>query len=233
MSEERRFSLGEVLKNLLLPPRCFLCGRLLGWEEGLLCPACRAEESGLSVRCEEEIFGCDRLFWMADYTGLWREALERFKFRGQTAGQELFGELLVQIVRESTLREEADGIAFVPMPRPRERARGYNQARLLADYLAERCGLPVYGEVLRRQGLAETHGAASRQERFRSAESYLPGPGELPPGARVLLVDDIVTSGATLTACAGLLREKGAKTVCGIAPLRTPKTAGNPPEKHL
>ncbi len=222
MSEEKRFSPGAVLKNLFFPPRCLLCGKLTPWGE-TLCPACRKRMGKGTLRREETVFGCDRVLWAEDYAGDFRLAMERFKFSGEMAGRAFFGEMLCRVLRESGLAQEVTGITFVPMPPARKRARGYNQAELLAEYLSQETGIPLFRELLTREGRAATHEVKNPEKRrLLTEKSYHAGKALLPRDAAVLLVDDIVTTGATLTACARLLREKGAAKVYGAAPLRTP-----------
>ena len=229
MSEERRFSFGEILKNLFFPPRCFLCGALLPWDAGTLCPRCRKEADGVLLREEKNVFGCSSLYWAADYAGDLRHAMERFKFKGGRTGAEFFGGFLLRLFEEYKLASLADGIAFIPMPPERLRARGYNQAEVLADFLGKVTGLPVYRNLLLRRGRSETHRAKDRAERRRiTEESYEAGPGTLPAGTCLLLVDDIVTTGGTMSAAARLLREKGAADVIGLVPLRTPEETDRP-----
>ena len=149
--------------------------------------------------------------------------MEQFKFEGVRACCPLFGGMLARALRQSGLCRELDAVTYVPMPPRRERHRGYNQSRLLAQYLAKELGLPLREEVLCRGGRATAHAARTRAQRLRLAEeSYRAGPRCLPEGERLLLVDDIVTTGATLQNCAALLRAQGAAKVWAAAVLRTP-----------
>lgn len=224
---EKRYSLREVLQNLLFPPRCAFCGALIGWEEAL-CSTCRAVAKKPFCKREDDVFGCDGLLWCGEYRDLLRTGMERFKFRGVRAGASLFGGMLLLALRESGVAEQVNFITFVPMPQGRERRRGYNQARLLAEYIAENLALPLRDDLLCRRGHKATHTASGRRERARlTQESYLHGTGECPAGAGILLVDDIVTTGATLAACAALLRQKGAGSVMAAAVLRTPAPKGS------
>jgi predicted amidophosphoribosyltransferase len=111
--------------------------------------------------------------------------------------------------------------ALVPVPlHPRrERRRGYDQASLIARALSDRTGLEV------RACLARTGSSGAQVGRGRGERLAGP-PGEIyvrgPVPARVLLVDDVVTTGGTLSACATVLREAGAKRIAGLAYARTP-----------
>ena len=221
MSE--RVTLRNILTDLLYPPRCLLCGALRGWQE-TLCPACRERLSETGCFTERDLFGCEKLLWCAPYEGVFRRGMEQFKFEGVRECLPLFGGLLAAAVRESGILPRLTAVTYVPMPPERERHRGYNQSALLAEYLAKELGLPLREGVLRRDGRATAHAAAGRAERVALArESYRAGKASLPQGERILLVDDIITTGATVENCAALLRERGAETVFAAAVLRTPR----------
>lgn len=219
---EREYALHTLLGNLLFPPRCLFCGALIPWEE-TLCPACRAAVPTASAHVQEDCFDCEKIIWCADYAGLFRTGMERFKFSGIRRGKELFDGMLLEALRESGVLETVDGIAYVPMQRARERRRGYNQAKLLAEYIAEKTNLPLRCGLLCRGGKGTAHGTTSRSERVALVQGSYSVGRELPlPGERLLLVDDIITTGTTLATCAALLRKNGAGAVYGAAPLRTP-----------
>lgn len=218
-----RVTLRSLVTDLLYPPRCLLCGALRGWQE-TLCPACRERLSEAGCFAEENEFGCEELLWCAPYEGVFRRGMEQFKFEGVRECLPLFGGLLAAAVKESGILPRLTAVTYVPMPPERERHRGYNQSALLAEYLAKELGLPLREGVLRRDGRATAHAAAGRAERVALArESYRAGKASLPQGERILLVDDILTTGATVENCAALLRERGAETVFAAAVLRTPR----------
>ena len=132
-----------------------------------------------------------------------------------------------EAVRQSGLLPRLTAVTYVPMPPERERHRGYNQSKLLAQYLAGELGLPLREGVLARDGRATAHAAAGRAARITLAkESYRAGERKLPPGEHILLIDDIITTGATLENCAALLLAQGAESVTAAAVLRTPRPEG-------
>jgi ComF family protein len=186
--------------DLLLAARCAGCGAAGSW----LCLACRE-------LCEPVRQG--RVTAAGTYGGALREAIHRFKYGGERALANELGDLVAACVA----RDLATGVALdvvVPavLHRDRARSRGYDQAWLLADVVARRTALPLR-VPLRRIRPAVPQIAldrAARAENLRGA--YVAEAGAL-RGARIALVDDVATTGATLAAATGALRAAGARAV--------------------
>jgi len=145
-----------------------------------------------------------------------RRALQRLKYGGS-------GRIAGPLARAAAPALEAltrvcGPLPLVPVPvhEARLRQRGYNQAALLADALGAGTGLPVLDLLERRRATARQHGLgkAARLHNLRGAFALRDG-ARTP--ARVILVDDILTTSATLESCAGVLRAAGAASVCGFA----------------
>ena len=149
------------------------------------------------------------------YEGLAREGLLRFKFQGASAGAESLGGLVAQCAAER-FSGEFDTVTWVPVSKKRLRQRGYDQARLLAESACRRWDTKAVA-LLRKvedtpaqSGLTE---AAARRANVLGVYEALPEAEE----KRILLVDDICTTGATLTECVRVLKGAGAKSVCCAA----------------
>lgn len=215
--------LWESFLDLLFPPKCPFCGKV-GETRGI-CPNCRKAlswtEGDQGLRSLPGGTVCAAPLW---YEDLVRDGLLRFKFQGASAAAEPLGELIAQCAAER-FSGEFDVVTWVPVSRRRLRKRGYDQAQLLAESACRVWG--VKPERLLRKiqdnpaqsGLTE---AAARRANvlgvYEAAE-----PDHL-QGKRVLLVDDICTTGATLAECARTLRTAGAaKVVCVAAALTREK----------
>lgn len=200
----------DTLLNLLFPPKCPFCGRVL--DRPGICPACEpalpwlAEENGLwtlpaDVPCAAPL----------RYEGLARKGLLRFKFQGASAAAEPLGELVARCAAER-FAGEFDVVTWVPVSRKRLRQRGYDQAELLARAACRLWNTrPVRLLDKRRDNPAQSglHDAVLRRENVRDVYAA----SGAAAGRRILLVDDICTTGATLSSCALALRQAGAETV--------------------
>jgi len=205
--------------DLLFPPKCPFCGRVRDGRG--ICPDCRRElpwtEDPDQVRLLPGGLRCAAPLW---YEDLAREGLLRYKFRGGYSAAEYIGPLIAQCAAEH-LGGEFDAVTWVPVSRKRLRRRGYDQAELLAkaacrlwDVRPER----MLRKVVDNPAQSGTADAAARR---RNVQGVYRAEEEAVRGKRVLLIDDIVTTGSTLCACAETLREAGAERVVCAAAART------------
>ena len=152
------------------------------------------------------------------YEGPARALVRALKFRGAVA---LTDAMAAQIAANAPQRLLTEGAALVPVPlHPRrQRRRGFNQARELAAALATRTGLSLE-DCLERAGGGSTQVGRGRRER-RAGPSGAVRIRAGPAPRRALLVDDVVTTGGTLSACAGALRGAGCREIAAVAFART------------
>ncbi|MBQ2634909.1 MAG: ComF family protein [Oscillospiraceae bacterium] len=201
------------LLDLLFPPKCAFCRRLVKSDKNLLCPACRAnlpytEDGGAQHGdffrlCVSALYYEDRV----------REALLRYKFQGSSGYAGTFGRLLADCIR-ANLRGQYDLISWVPLSRERLRERGYDQAMLLAQAAALELQDVAVSTLDKVRNAEKQSGVGSAEKRRANISgAYRVADAELIQGRRILLIDDIVTTGATLSECARTLLEGGASQV--------------------
>ena len=204
--------LNKITENLLgvfFPRKCPFCGKLTG--KTLLCETCGAA----LPRCEEVRQGADfgRCTAPLYYEGPVRDAILAFKFKAKLGGLDAFGRLMAQTAAER-YSGEFDAITWVPVSKKRLKKRGFDQARYLtASMCVDWHVVPL--ETLRKMtdnppqsGLEDA--AARRANVLGVYEAVSP---EQFAGKRLLLVDDICTTGATLGECARVLKAAGAAEV--------------------
>lgn len=132
-----------------------------------------------------------------------------------------FAERLVEVLSGERDSFAADVVVPVPLHRQRERMRGYNQAALISRPLAKRLRLPHKALLLMRTKARPDKRILTLEERWESVRgAFATRPGSQVDNLRVLLVDDVLTTGATLDACARALRDAGAKSVVGLTVAR-------------
>jgi ComF family protein len=221
----------DALWRLVFPARCLGCGR----RDQVLCPGCRATITPLAAavcpccasperlgapcrRCRARPGALDALVAATSYQGVVRQAILKLKF-GQA---HYLAPVLVEILVETLDRRPlaADVLVPVPLSRQRQRERGYNQAALLAVELLRRHAL---GGAALEAGVLERVRHTPPQVRLRAPERRrnvreafaCPRP-EVVNRQRVLLLDDVSTTGATLEACAAALKAAGASRVMAL-----------------
>lgn len=209
------------LLNLLFPPKCPFCERVL--DRPGICPACQRAlpwtEEGDSLWELSGRLRCTAPLW---YEGAAREGILRFKFQGAAGAADPLGGLIAQCAAER-LSGEFDTVSWVPVSGRRLRQRGYDQAELLARSACLRWSTrPVRLLYKTKDTPAQSGLAGTAARRENAAGAYRAAGPESVRGRRILLVDDICTTGATLAECAGVLLSAGAsEVVCAVA-ARTP-----------
>lgn len=179
-----------------IPPRCYLCGRLS--PEFSTCSKCRSKTPLLGVRAGTV------------YDGVAKELIHRLKYERVRAGAKTIARLL------------ADGyvandeiITHVPTAGERVRARGYDQADLIARELSKQAGIP-YLSLLNRLGKERQVGQKRADRKLQMKGAFYVRRQPLLVGKSVLLVDDVLTTGATCEAAARALKRAGARSVSAI-----------------
>lgn len=169
--------------------------------------------------CSQRVyrFQCARSY--AAYRGAIVRAVVLLKFERIEPLAAYFGHRVASIATRDALT--GDIVVPVPLHRIRERERGFNQAELIAREVAKRLRLPFKPILLMRTKARPDKHILSNEERWRIVRgAFATRPGSQVDNKRVLLVDDVMTTGATLDACAGALLEAGAKSVIGLTVAR-------------
>ena len=199
------------LLDLIFPPKCPFCGELLGKGE-VLCPDCGRTLpwlTGAEGETPVELTaGCVSALRYQDKV---RSAIHGYKFSGRSARSGSFGLFIAQAVSDRGLA--ADLVSWPSLSPGRLRRRGYDQAELLAREVGRLLGLPVFRTLDKRDRPAQSGLEGTAQRRANLLGAYDPVTPERFAGKTVLLVDDVVTSGATLAECAKTLRLAGAGEV--------------------
>jgi ComF family protein len=213
--------------DLLFPLRCLGCGV----EGTMLCPSCAGalprieppycdhcgsplSQDGLCRSCTIHRPTIDGIRSLFTFEGTVRKAVHGLKYGGLKSAASPLAGLLGQFLDRNPI--PADVIVPVPLHKKRLRSRGYNQSSLLAGPVAENAGLPVREHLLvRKRDTVSQAKTSSAAERRRNVQGAFIAPHSL-DGDRVLLIDDVCTTGATMDACATALMAAGARNVWGL-----------------
>ncbi len=208
--------------SFLFPERCVLCGEVVERDcflcENCMQPCAELEMPTTPDACE----AAHRLHRLAvfSYDGLVKQALHAYKFSAQKYRGRAFAYLLYTHIRIKYADVGLEAVVHVPMNPANRKKRPYDQALVLASHLSALLEIPcLRGVLLRREHGRSQHtlGAGLRQENSR--RSLVMGDAALVQNKTVLLVDDVITTGATINRCRELLLQHGAKEVyaAGVA----------------
>ena len=198
--------------NILYPPKCVLCKKILSENETDLCRNCRKDTKEFKKSKRNIPF-------VARWTALWyyrddvKKSILRFKFYGARHYGPSYGRLLGMKI----LKDYPDGydlVTWVPVGFFRKLRRGYDQARILAAFTAEELGYeltPLLKKIRNTPPQSGIRDAARRRANVLGAYELLDNADVA--GKRILLIDDVITSGATCSECARILMTSGAKEV--------------------
>lgn len=200
---------------------CRQCLETLKKPEGTRCEICldKINTTGLCKACLQKQPDYQRLYCAFLFEDLGRRLIHQFKFKNKRYLKHLFAALCAEALPPE-IQKACTVIVPVPLSKERRRRRGYNQAQLLAEELSQKFNIPVNTSVLTRQNGKQQTALLNKEERRKSIKGLYSAAGSL-KNQTVLLMDDIVTTGETLRACAAELKKAGADAVYCLAIART------------
>lgn len=221
----------------LTPLRCRLCRRaLFGYERAFLCAECLESMPWIGAgacltcgyppgeyaahgtacrRCHGGWIGLAGSVSVARYRLGAKELVKSLKFSGEEELVSPLAGLMVERYRNSVFHGKPGVVVPVALHARRRRERGFDQAALLAERVAGECGLPFEPGVLERVRWTPPQAALGRRDRLGNLVGAFRADSSV-AGKRVLLIDDVMTTGATMAECARVLRVAGAKSVYGL-----------------
>lgn len=225
--------LWNALLNVILPLRCVGCGQVGQWWcptchaqvrviHADVCPHCGRPQSShlLCPQCRHTPIEIDGIRSAVVFEGPVRQAIHHLKYNGRTALAAPLGSFLAEHWQREPL--PADIIVPVPLHQARLQERGYNQSTLLADQLAQVSELPVVEAALKRVKATIPQVTLNAAERKANVLDAFEARANLVQNKRVLLVDDVCTTGATLEASSRALKQAGAQSVWALTLGRAP-----------
>lgn len=202
----------QQLLALFFPPKCILCQKVLPEAQTDLCHSCRRDT-------EEYKKSTHKISFVAGWTAMWyyngkvRDSMLRYKFYGRRSYGEVYGRLLAMKLHREPLCQY-DILTWVPVSNRRKWKRGYDQVELIARSAASELGTaatPVLKKIRHNKPQSRLPDVSHRRANVLGAFTVIDPSAIL--GKRVLLLDDIITTGATVSECARTLLTAGAKEV--------------------
>jgi ComF family protein len=202
------------IRDLFFPPVCAACGRPLGEGQRFLCTACQWDIplTGYETQADNPVF---RRFWgllpIENATAMawfihrsnFRQLVHRFKYRGQWRGALDMGRWLGRILADTDAYSGVDVIVPVPLHFRKVLKRGYNQSSYIAQGMSLEMGIPVEERAVVRRVNNRSQTEHSKTERWENVEGiFAVRRPERLVGRHILLVDDVLTTGATIGSCA-------------------------------
>lgn len=214
----RMIRLWNDIRDFLFPRECLVCGKILLPSERSVCVCCLASlpHTGFHYTPADNLVA--RSFWgkfpVEKATSCFyyhkggdvSRVLHALKYRGRKEVGQVLGRYAARLLQPAGFFEDIDVLLPVPLHPAREKVRGYNQSLQIAQGIASVTGLPIDTSSLHRthNNLTQTHN--SRFERWQNAQGLFRVTDAAPlQGKHVLLIDDVLTTGATLVACADAL----------------------------
>ena len=215
-----KISFWSRLLDLISPRLCVVCGERLAVTEETLCSKCylHLPRTDFGHDLYENVMA--KLFWgqirIEKATALFyyephaetAQLLYELKYKHHPEIGEVMGRMMAKELQKSGLFDDIDALVPVPLARKRERQRGYNQSMMLVRGVSEVTGLPIYNKVVRRTRFEGSQTQRGRWERNENvADVFECAEGDSIRGKHLLLIDDVVTTGATIIACAQEMRK--------------------------
>lgn len=202
----------QWLIRLLFPPKCVLCGKILSKNETDFCHACR-------INTQEFSKSKRKIPFVAQWTGIWyykenvRGSIHRFKFFNARRYAVPYAQRLALRLQQDEM-DEFDVLSWIPISASRRWKRGYDQGQLLAQALAAELNCPCCKVLDKTRNTPPQSGFRDASKRRANVQgAYRIVNKELIQGKRILLLDDVLTTGATSSECAKTLMIGGAKEV--------------------
>lgn len=209
----------KSVHNLLFPTNdlCFFCKDRLGIIKDFICRDCRDRLLVVDKAVYMNSNYMETTYYGLSYNRYIRELVKDFKFHNNSYLYKPFGQIMINTMKKRNLYN-MDLIIYVPSHRRKEAIRGYNQSELLAKYISESTKIEISRNNLIKNRSTKEQSKLNGFERINNLKGSLTlkYSGEI-RGKKILLVDDIITTGTTMVECAKILKENGAKEIVGLA----------------
>jgi len=207
-------SIFKTFLDLVLPPVCYVCGRSCSSKYGL-CEDCldkvNREKRFRDNKCAEDAWSC------CYYKNTVKDCIHLFKYKGYTGLVDIFRDIMTDFIEKNKIQEQVDLIVPIPMYPAKKRERTYNHAEILASSVSKTFDIPVDVKNLKKIKWTTSQSELDRSKRLENVRgSFLAVDRKALFGRRVLLIDDVYTTGATINECVKVLSAAKAERVTSL-----------------
>lgn len=202
--------------NLIYPLHCAICKKSLDpLDEFGVCASCigKIEPSPMPHYEGRKRLRFEKTWSACLYEGELKELIRLFKYKGRLSLSNILSKLLIGFINENPeVLDDIDAITYVPLHNRRLRKRGFNQSKVLALKVSQNFDIPLL-DLLEKTRSTKAQNELSRKERLANLVGAFKIRNRAGTGKNILLIDDVMTTGATLEECAKILLGSGAKSV--------------------
>lgn len=210
----------KEFKNILFGSKhiCLICKEKDTTNSCYICKDCYENLEILNKEIDMDSPYINNVYYSLSYNRFLRDTISDYKFNGKNYLYKPFGEIMVETVMEREIDKDLDLILYVPSHRRKEALRGYNQAELLASYISTSLNKPLSKKNLIKIRWTKEQSALNKLDRMINLKDsfHIKSPEEI-DGKKILLIDDIITTGVTMEECSRVLLKNGVKEVIGLA----------------
>lgn len=218
-------SLWQKFLFFFFPNRCYACGNIISTEKQF-CEECENETEKISTpvclycgtensycKCGKKRNEFDGIVAPFYYSKSIKKALYNFKFNSKAEISQYFAEEMIKALYDNYMSLKFDGICFVPFSEKDKKIRKYNQSELLAKAISDKLNIPIFYELEKLYETPKQHTLKAIERSGNVFGVFKVKNPEIITGKSILLIDDIKTTGATLSECAKMLRLSGAECI--------------------
>jgi competence protein ComFC len=210
----------KYIKNMIY---CLVTLIYSGDERCVICNEYSEESEALCAECRNKLRCCKESFYIGNgeekylvwsvfyYSNIVKELIIRLKYKSDFICGEILAKYMLELVRRNQL--QFDLISYVPMTKKASKNRGYNQSEFLADYLAKFLNVPMIPTLVKTKETKDQIGLNGEERWKNMKQCFEIKENKFIKNKKILLVDDVVTTGATAFYCASCLKEKGINDV--------------------
>lgn len=195
-----------------------MCKERNGIIKGYICKECYENIEILDREIKLDSPYLKKIYYSLSYNRFIREMMKDYKYNGKNYLYKPFGELMLKTIENKKIEKDIDLILYVPTHKRKEALRGYNQAELLANYISKNLDKPLLKDNLIKVRWTKEQSHSNKIDRIINLKDsfQIRNPKGI-EGKKILLVDDIITTGVTMDECSRVLINNGAKEVIGLA----------------